>query len=170
MFILSIMATMFTGYPPYGTYQAPYPAYPIPPPSQPMAAAAALAHFTAHFPQPPPGYPRYTFQPAKAPSPPPGPPTAPDIPTITPQIASKQVQRLIVSQLKMAEFASIEPRALQRLELEVVACTFPLDPTCPSKCSFCVTSRPGALRASARVCKSGQQGGAYSNRCTPCMQ
>jgi transcription initiation factor TFIID subunit 8 len=130
------MATMFTGYPPYGTYQAPYPAYPIPPPSQPMAAAAALPHFTPHFPQPPPGYPLYTFQPARAPSPPPGPPTAPDIPTITPQIASKQVRRLIVSQLKMAEFESIEPRALQRLELEVVACTFPstrlVPPNAPS--------------------------------------
>ena len=160
---------MFTGYPPYGTYQAPYPAYPIPPPSQPMAAAAALPHFTAHFPQPPPGYPLYTFQPAKAPSPPPSLPTAPDIPTISPQIASNQVRKLIVSQLKMAEFESIELQALQRLELEVVACMFPFDLSCLSKCSFCVTSRPGAIRTSPRVCKSGQQGGTYSNRRTPCM-
>ncbi|KAF8450310.1 hypothetical protein L210DRAFT_3520269 [Boletus edulis BED1] len=116
----SITTAMFTGYPPYGTYQAPYPAYPIPPPGQPMAAAAALPHFT-HFPQPPPGYPLYALQPARAPSPPPGPPTAPDIPTISPQIASNQVRKLIVTQLKMAEFEAIEPRALQRLELEVVA-------------------------------------------------
>lgn len=119
------MATMFTGYPPYGTYQAPYPAYPIPP-GQPMVPAAALSHFTAHFPQPPPGYPLYALQPVKAPSPSPGPPTAPDIPTISPQIASRQVRKLIVSQLKIGEFESIEPQALQRLELEVVACTFPL--------------------------------------------
>ena len=124
--ISSIMTTMFTGYPPYGTYQAPYAAYPIPPPGQPLPTAAApLPHFTSHFPQPPPGYPLYTLQPVKAPSPPPGPPTAPDIPTISPQIASKQVRKLIVSQLKIAEFDSIEPQALHRLELEVVACTFP---------------------------------------------
>jgi hypothetical protein len=30
-----------------------------------------------------------------------------------------------VSQLKRSEFESIEPQALQRLELEVVACTCP---------------------------------------------
>ncbi|KAN0097264.1 hypothetical protein V8E55_001710 [Tylopilus felleus] len=115
------MATMFTGYPPYGTYQAPYPAYPVPPPGQPMAAPTAMPHFPPHFPQPPPGYSLYALQPAKAPSPPPGPPTAPNIPTISPEIASKQVRKLIVSQLKMAQFESIKPRALQRLELEVVA-------------------------------------------------
>ncbi|KAH0840115.1 hypothetical protein J3R83DRAFT_1091 [Lanmaoa asiatica] len=115
------MATMFTGYPSYGTYQAPYPIYPIPP-GQPMAmAGAALPHFATHFPQPPPGYPLYALQPAKAPSPSPGPATAPDIPTISPQIASREVRKLIVSQLKIGEFESIERRALQRLELEVVA-------------------------------------------------
>ncbi|KAF8558785.1 hypothetical protein OG21DRAFT_1595082 [Imleria badia] len=86
-----------------------------------MAAAAGLPHFTPHFPQPPPGYPLYALQPVKAPSPPPGPPTAPDIPTISPQIASTQVRKLIVSQLKLAEFDAIEPQALHRLELEVVA-------------------------------------------------
>ncbi|KAG8218838.1 hypothetical protein J3R82DRAFT_4516 [Butyriboletus roseoflavus] len=86
-----------------------------------MAATAALPHFTAHFPQPPPGYPLYALQPAKAPSPSPGLPTAPDIPTISPQIASSEVRKLIVSQLKIGEFESIETQALHRLELEVVA-------------------------------------------------
>lgn len=113
----------FTGYPPYGTYQAPYPIYPIPP--QPGAPSPApIPHFAPHFPQPPPGYSLYALQPVKAPSPPPAPPTAPDIPTISPQIASDQLRRLIVSQLKAAQFESIKSQALHRLELEVVACKF----------------------------------------------
>lgn len=141
------MATTFTGYPPYGTYQAPYPIYSIPP-GQPMAAPAALPHFTAHFPQPPPGYPLYSLQPAKAPSPPPAPPTAPDIPTISPQIASSQVRKLIVSQLKMAEFESADPHALHRLELEVVACKFRLESSCLFERSFCVASHTDIVRTS----------------------
>ena len=165
------MATTFTGYPPYGTYQAPYPIYSIPP-GQPMAAgaaaaAAALPHF---FPQPPPGYPLYALQPAKAPSPPPAPPTAPDIPTISPQIASNQVRKLIVSQLKIAEFESIDPHALHRLELEVVACKSHFASSCLSKCSFSVTSRTNAIRTSPRVREFSQQDGAGSDGRTPCMQ
>ncbi|KAG9317653.1 hypothetical protein JVU11DRAFT_1864 [Chiua virens] len=118
------MAATFTGYPPYGAYQVPYPVYTLPPPQSanaPMVAAAPLPHFAPHFPQPPPGYPLYTFQHAKPPSPPPAPPTAPDIPTISPQIASNELRKLIVSQLKSTEFDTIEHQALQRLELEVVA-------------------------------------------------
>lgn len=126
---LPTMAAVFTGYP-YGTYQAPYPTYPLPP-GQPMATAAALPHFTTHFPQPPPGYPLYALQSTKAPSPSPGPATAPDIPAISPHIASRQVRKLIVSQLKIGgEFNAVEPQALQRLELEVVACTFPFESSC----------------------------------------
>lgn len=123
------MATTFTGYAPYGTYQAPYPIYPIPP-GQHMAAAIPLPHFA------PPGYPLYALQPAKPPSPPHAPPTAPDIPTISLQIASSQVQKLIVSQLKAAQFDSIDPHALQRLELEVVACKFRLRSSCLSNHAF----------------------------------
>ena len=163
------MTTMFTGYSPYGTYQAPYPAYPIPSPGQPMAAAGALPHFTTHFPQPPPGYPLYALQPVKPPSPPPGPSTAPDIPTISPQIASDQVRKLIISQLKSAEFNAIEARALHRLELEVVACTYPFPHSCSSECSFCVTSRSGVVRTGPRICQSSQQGGPCSYRRTPCV-
>ncbi|KAF9247110.1 hypothetical protein BU15DRAFT_69950 [Melanogaster broomeanus] len=114
------MAATFTGYQPYGTYHAPYPTYPLPP-GQPMTAAGA--HYPAQFPQPPTASYQalYALQPVKPPSPPPEPPTAPDIPSISPAIASREVQRLIVSQLKRSEFESIESQALQRLELEVVA-------------------------------------------------
>ncbi|KAF9222033.1 hypothetical protein BS17DRAFT_709961 [Gyrodon lividus] len=84
-----------------------------------MAAAPPVSHYPAQFPQPPTGYQAlYTLQPAKLPSPP---PTAPDIPAISPRIASREIQKLVVSQLKTSEFESIEPQALQRLELEVVA-------------------------------------------------
>jgi transcription initiation factor TFIID subunit 8 len=65
------------------------------------------------------------MQQAKPPSPTPaGPPSAPDIPTISPDIASNEIRRLIVSQLKIKQFDSVNPQALRRLELEVVACTF----------------------------------------------
>ncbi|KIJ70492.1 hypothetical protein HYDPIDRAFT_77784 [Hydnomerulius pinastri MD-312] len=89
-----------------------------------MAVATPPPGYPTPFPQPPtvPGYPAlYALPPVKAPSPPPEPPAAPDIPAISPGIASKEVQKLIVHQLKRSEFDSIEPPALQRLELEVVA-------------------------------------------------
>jgi hypothetical protein len=124
------MATTFTGYQPYGTYHAPYPTYHLPP-GQPMAGAGTVAHYPTQFPQPPTptAYQAlYPLQPAKPPSPPPGPLTAPDIPAISSQIASREVQKLIVSQLKNSKFESIESQALQRLELEVVACM------CPCSC------------------------------------
>ncbi|KAF8843149.1 hypothetical protein BDN67DRAFT_897862 [Paxillus ammoniavirescens] len=89
-----------------------------------MTGAGTIAHYPTQFPQPPTptAYQAlYPLQPAKPPSPPPGPPTAPDIPAISPRVASREVQKLIVLQLKNSEFESIESQALQRLELEVVA-------------------------------------------------
>jgi len=89
-----------------------------------MAAAAQHPHFAPHhFPQPPPGYPIYhAIQQAKPLSPTPaGPPSAPDVPTISPDIASNEIRKLIVSQLKIKQFDSVDPQALRRLELEVVA-------------------------------------------------
>lgn len=58
-------------------------------------------------------------------NPPPPPPhhklSAPELSSVTPQIASKAVQSLLSSQLRSAGYDSAQPLALRRLELEVVA-------------------------------------------------
>jgi len=112
----------------YGTYQQPYPIVyatgsgTAPQMLQPATAAVAhAAHYPTRFPPQPPAAPGYQFniQPL-------GQPTvavAETIPSISPEIASKEVQRLILAQLKTSEYDSIEPPALKRLEIEVVACT-----------------------------------------------
>ncbi|KAI6034086.1 hypothetical protein BKA83DRAFT_670881 [Pisolithus microcarpus] len=85
------MSTPFAGYPMYA-FQGPYPAY------------CTAAQF------PIPGYPAL-YGVVKAPTP----------TNQFHEIASKQMQKLIVSQLQQSQFDAIEPQALARLELEVVA-------------------------------------------------
>lgn len=98
------MSTTFPGYP----FTL---AYPIPPPGQ------------STFPQfPVSGYPVvYGVPTSNSQSTPTPLHTAPALPAISPAIASKQIQKLIVAQLRHSSFESIESAALARLELEVVA-------------------------------------------------
>lgn len=113
------MSGPFPGYPAFA-YQAAYAPY-VTAPGQPVAVP-----FPTQFPIP--GYQIiYGLPPPKPPttSTPNQLPVAPDIPGISQEIASNQIQKLIVSHLKQTQFEAIEPRALQRLELEVVACKGP---------------------------------------------
>ncbi|OAX39167.1 hypothetical protein K503DRAFT_106049 [Rhizopogon vinicolor AM-OR11-026] len=104
----------------YGTYQQPYPiVYPSGSGAAPQLVQSATAHYPTRFPPPPPAAPGYQFNVQ-----PPGQSTvavAETIPSISPEIASKEVQRLILAQLKASDYDSIEPPALKRLEIEVVA-------------------------------------------------
>ncbi|KAH7931294.1 hypothetical protein BV22DRAFT_1027526 [Leucogyrophana mollusca] len=113
------MSSGFPAYPTYGTYQAPYPTISYPP-----AQTQTQTHYPSQFPPipAPTSYqPIYNFQP-KAPTPPPEPRLAePYLPAISPDVASRAIQRLVLVQLKQSKFEGIEPPALQRLELEVVA-------------------------------------------------
>lgn len=105
----------------YGTYQQPYPiVYATGSGTAPQLLQSTTAHYPTRFPPPPlaaPGY-QFNIQPQ-------GQSTvavAEIIPSISPEIASKEVQRLILAQLKTSEYDSVEPPALKRLEIEVVAC------------------------------------------------
>ena len=111
------MSAAFPGYPSFA-YQASYVPY-ITAPGQ-----TAPVPFPAQFSIP--GYPiLYGLPPPKAPSASNQHPVAPDIPGLSQEIASSQLQKLIVSHLKQSQFKAIESRALLRLELEVVACKGP---------------------------------------------
>ncbi|KAG6331032.1 hypothetical protein ID866_8053 [Astraeus odoratus] len=111
------MSTTFAGFPAF-TYQAPYPAF-VAAPGQP-AAVAYPAQFAAA------GYPvLYGLPPPNPATTPNYHPVSPDIHAISPEIVSKQMQKLIVAQLKQTPFDAIEPAALLRLEMEVVACKMP---------------------------------------------
>ncbi|KAJ7276164.1 hypothetical protein B0H12DRAFT_964464, partial [Mycena haematopus] len=55
------------------------------------------------------------------PPPPDQPPPPPDLTSITPHVASKAIQRLIVSELRDAGFSSAQPLAMESLERDVVA-------------------------------------------------
>lgn len=121
------MTTMsnFVPYPQsYGTYQQPYPIiYASGSGTNPQLLQSVTAHYPTRFPPPPPTTSGYQFN-----AQPPGQPivaVAETIPSISPEIASREVQRLILAQLKTSKYDSIEPPALKRLEIEVVACTRP---------------------------------------------
>lgn len=60
--------------------------------------------------------------PPKSQSPPPELPAAPEVLDVTPQVASKSLQKLISFELNGAGFEAAEPQALQRLEVEVISC------------------------------------------------
>ncbi|KAI6004047.1 hypothetical protein EDD15DRAFT_2156324 [Pisolithus albus] len=93
-------------------FQGPYPAY-VTAAGQPTPIV-----YAAQFPIP--GYPAL-YGVVKPPTPTNQFHGAPDIPAISSEIASTQMQKLIVSQLQQSQFDAIEPQALVRLELEVVA-------------------------------------------------
>lgn len=117
-------ASTMSYYPPqsYGSYQTPYTQYPQPTPQYPT-----------QFPQGP--LPNYPYPPGAVNqgSPPPDPPTptVPAAPTVTPEIASRALQRLLSVELRDIGFDAAEPAALKRLELDVAACSFSFPVQCP---------------------------------------
>ena len=54
------------------------------------------------------------------------PPPPPDLTSITPEVASRAMHRLITSELRDAGFDSAQTAAVKRVETEVIACTFDL--------------------------------------------
>jgi transcription initiation factor TFIID subunit 8 len=89
-----------------------YQVYPPPDPSR---------HYQSHY--GPPAAQHHSVQLPKPPSVPHRlPPPPPDFASVTPQIASQTVQRLISSQLRDAGYEAAQPQALRRLEIEVAAC------------------------------------------------
>jgi len=56
----------------------------------------------------------------------PEPPPPPDYSSIDPDVATKAIERLVLSGLKGAGFDGTDPGAMRRLEAEVVECTSPL--------------------------------------------
>lgn len=108
----------------YGTYQQPYPIVYATGSGPPQLLQPAVAHYPHRFPPPPPAAPstyQFHVQPPRQTSV----AVAEIIPDISPELASKEIQRLILAQLQTSEYDSIEPPALKRLEKEVVACTRP---------------------------------------------
>ncbi|KAF7313609.1 hypothetical protein HMN09_00517300 [Mycena chlorophos] len=122
---------------PYNSY-APY--TPQTPTYNPQPGVVGLQTPTPgqYTPQGIPGYPQSYFgvagaaaagiygQPAlpnvKPPTPPPPEqPATPDLTSITPEVASDTLKRVLVSELRDAGFASAQPQALERIEREVVA-------------------------------------------------
>ncbi|KAI0939570.1 hypothetical protein AcW1_004561 [Taiwanofungus camphoratus] len=99
-------------YPPqaYGQYQTQYPSYPN------------QNHYPSQYsPQTPTAtYPVYQPSQIKQGTPPPEPQPAPELPAITPGLASNALQRLLSLELRDIGFDSAQPAALRRLELEVV--------------------------------------------------
>lgn len=80
-------------------------------------------------------------------------PPEPPEPVVTPKVASKAIQRLILLELQHAGFESAEKSAVNRLELEVSTCTslelFELDFELID--SF---SHPTVISTGTRICKS----------------
>lgn len=104
--------------PPYGTYQtspaAPYTPY-------------QSGHYPTQYPQAPvaaPAHPVHESVPTKSTPPPEIPPPPPDLSSVTPQVASQAIQRLLSLELRDVEFDAAQPLALQRLEHAVIACQF----------------------------------------------
>ncbi|KAL4241259.1 Transcription initiation factor TFIID subunit 8 [Abortiporus biennis] len=97
----------------YGSYQTPYPAYP------------SQTSYSAQYPQAQPSQssvPLYQSPvPKTSSSPPPELPAAPDLPAVTPQVASDSIRKLLSAELRHAGFDSAEPYAMHRLEMEVIA-------------------------------------------------
>lgn len=110
----------------YNSYQAPYTQYGQPTP----------AHYASQYPQAPlpPGYAPYAAPPpgaVKQGSPPPETPVpvVPVVPAVTPELASRAMERLLSMELRDIGFDAAEPAALKRLELDVAACSFPSPPS-----------------------------------------
>jgi hypothetical protein len=109
----------------YGTYQQPYPIVYAAGSGPPQLLQPAVAHYPHRFPPPPPPPAASTYQFHVQPTRQTSVAVAEIIPDISPELASKEVQRLILAQLQTSEYDSIEPPALKRLEKEVVACMRP---------------------------------------------
>jgi transcription initiation factor TFIID subunit 8 len=77
---------------------------------------AQAASYGGYFPYHPPPPPRVATPPPDLPPPP------PDLTSITPEVASKAIERLIMSELRDAGFSAAQPQAMERLERDVVAC------------------------------------------------
>ncbi|KAI0091866.1 hypothetical protein BDY19DRAFT_884437 [Irpex rosettiformis] len=96
----------------YGTQQQQY-----------AQATATPAQYPAQYPQAQQAYYSAPYPsaniPLKSQSPPPELPTAPEVLDVTPEVASKSIQKLILFGLKEVGFDAAEPQALQRLEAEV---------------------------------------------------
>jgi transcription initiation factor TFIID subunit 8 len=81
---------------------------------------------TAGFP-PIPYYPSFSHSNQLRSSPVPDiPPPPPDLTSITPEIASRVIRRLVVSECRDAGFDSAQLPAVKRIEIELIACTFDL--------------------------------------------
>ncbi|KAJ7937279.1 hypothetical protein B0H13DRAFT_1945159 [Mycena leptocephala] len=76
---------------------------------------AQAASYGGYFPYHPPPPPRVATPPPDLPPPP------PDLTSITPEVASKAIERLIMSELRDAGFSAAQPQAMERLERDVVA-------------------------------------------------
>lgn len=106
----------YGSYAQYSTFSA-TPQYPTQYPSQSQSQSQSPS-------QPQTPYPLYQTQQFRPPSPPPDVPAAPDISEVSPDVASRTLQRVILSELKHAGFESTLPPVLLRLELETAACAW----------------------------------------------
>ena len=104
-------------YPPqnYGSYQTPYTQYSQPGQYSSQYPQGSLAAYPAY----PPGGVKQGSPPPEAPA-----PAVPVVPSVTPELASRALQRLLSVELRDIGFDSAEPAALKRLELDVAACSF----------------------------------------------
>lgn len=106
----------------YGTYTVP-----------PYASTMAVSGISGMtLPYTPTSYPSYYGQSYSSlyarPTSPAEPPPPPDYSSINPEVATKAVEKLVLSGLTKAGFDGSEPGALRRLEVEVVECEFHLIP------------------------------------------
>ena len=109
-------------YPPqsYGSYQAPYTQYSAPGQYGPQYPQGPIPGYA---PYPAPGAPggvNPNEPPAEIPT-----PVVPIVPAVTPELASRAMQRLLSVELHDIGFDAAEPAALKRLELDVAACSSP---------------------------------------------
>ena len=104
----------------YGTYTVP--------PYASTMGVSGLSGMT--LPYTPTSYPSYYGQSYSSlyarPTSPAEPPPPPDYSSINPEVATKAIERLVLSGLKKAGFDGSEPGTLKRLEAEVVECEFHL--------------------------------------------
>ncbi|KAI0676935.1 hypothetical protein C8Q78DRAFT_1073688 [Trametes maxima] len=104
-------------YPAHAQAQA-YQSYPAPA-AYAYTAAPAPGYYPGYPPRPGAGYTYDASMAGTSSQPQMGPHSAPELPGVTPQLASHALQRLIISELRDAGFDSAEGGAVRRLEREV---------------------------------------------------
>ncbi len=104
-------------YPAHAQNQA-YQSYPAPA----AYGYSAPAYYPGYQPRPGGGYAFDGAVGATSAQPQVGPHSAPELPGVTPQLASHVMERLVSSELRDAGFESAEAGALRRLEREVAEC------------------------------------------------